>query len=179
MALQQNKAQKSHLKGERCRHGGACGAVRFVTHVRGTCQDLCSYQRLGEAEGARIKYSRLLQELLAYNGGALVQSILRRVSNSSALKDSPFRELTIDLEACLELVALTNSQLIARFCLQEVDTGLLATALMSAHSSFMMSIEGQDHLTHLSTCSKFHYALDALRGIVNLARASKAFCLKL
>lgn len=128
----------------------------------------------------KMKYSRLLQELSAYNGGAILKVILKEAFAFSASRESPCQELRLGLEACLMLVTLTDSPMVARACLQEVeDFRLLATALMGAHIAFMKSSEDTDRLAEASSCTNLHYALTALRGIVNFARASRAFCLTL
>lgn len=159
-------------------------ASKLMSKAPGSLYEAIRWFEELKAEGAqstaeRSKYPRLLQELLAYNGGALVKSILRKVVDVSALiTNNPFRELTIDdLDAVLKLVYFTDSPVVARFCLREVeDARLLATAIMSAHGAFMMSSEGDVRLVDSPISTNVIFALFALRGIVNLARISRAFC---
>lgn len=117
---------------------------------------------------ARIEHSRLLQELLAYKRGSMVARVLERVLDMSVHRDCSATELWLDLFSCLSLVALTENQLTARFCLQQEASALkTARSLMNAYKTLVKVEETNESGPLLSSA--------LIRGFLNLSRASKAF----
>lgn len=129
---------------------------------------------------ARARFSRLLQELLAYKRGAFVEEILHKVLDLANcgmhLLSGENQRIMLSLHAFPVLVALAESQVIARFCVQdEVRARKLARAFMEAHRGFLGLFEEDGSRKDPIDVRGLHLALQMIEGLVNFSRGSKIF----
>lgn len=157
-------------------------AVEYIEALRVEADD---------SVAARIQFSRLIQELLAYKRGDVIHKFLqqmRRPPSSAAAETRKLRSYSTTV-----LVALSESQAVAQYCVREEHkTRLIARALLDSITNLMNVIPDQlrgrryipDHLLEDPSgegenCIYLDLALENIRGFVNFSRASKTFRLAL
>lgn len=128
---------------------------------------------------AKMNYSRLLQELLAYKRGAVVQKLLNQVvkPKPSAGPASAGRRYSLQFKLMMTLGVLSESQAVAEFCLRELggDIGLLAQEYLISFKVLMWSISNEEVREKQHTEVWLDWILSSLRGIIHFARVSKFF----
>jgi hypothetical protein len=142
------------------------------------------------AGAINVRYARFLQELLAYKRGGLVQRIftlLLRLSNQQGVTPTTAAEdRNLLFGACRALALLTESRLVAQFCVKEegaarkLGESLLCVLslqdLFTACIPFSPSRPGRDDDPSNVLMNFFLYrALSCLRILANVSRASRPF----
>lgn len=142
------------------------------------------------AGAINVRYARLLQELLAYKRGGLVQKILtlllrlstQEVTPTTAAKDGNFL-----LGACRVLAILTESRVVAQFCVTEEGAarklGESLVRVLSSQDLFTACIPfspsrnpgGDDNASNVLMGIFLYIALSCLRILANISRASRPF----
>lgn len=131
-----------------------------------------------EDPSSRVKYSRLLQELLAYKRGAVVQKHLDRVLRINTPRTRPLpSHHSVELDSVLALSVLTENQAVASFCLREeseTNARALARALSEAFRRTMMMLSAAKRRQ-----SEYRFWITgtyaSVRGLTNFARLSRHF----
>ncbi|GAQ88460.1 hypothetical protein KFL_004300110 [Klebsormidium nitens] len=140
---------------------------------------------------ARIRFSRLLQELLAYKRGAVIHKILQQMRRAPPNAATEIRKLRT--YSTTVLVALSENQAVAQYCVREEHkTRVIARALLDSHTILMNVVPDQlrgkryipDHLVEDPSGEGERYkylnlAVENVRGFVNFSRASRTFRLVL
>lgn len=85
---------------------------------------------------AKIKYARFLQEILAYKRGAVVQKLFdQALLNETSVFSGTSDTRTLYMCSCVVLSALSESQVIAKYCITDKEkAGELAQMLLAAHT---------------------------------------------
>ncbi|GAQ85132.1 hypothetical protein KFL_002200170 [Klebsormidium nitens] len=143
------------------------------------------------SESAKLGFSRVLQEILAYKRGAVSDHLLQQIVKFSA--DSNIDSELQRLYACKVLVALTESEAVAKYCAGEKQKArLLVKAFMEAQAYLLERMPDQlrgkkcipeKYLGRQKDGDQKHVflnlALENVKGFASFSFASKTFRLAL
>lgn len=133
---------------------------------------------LANDPSARLKYSRLRQELLAYKRGALVQKLLNQVLaiESNTHKNCSTMHLSLQFHSILAVADLSESQAVAEFCLRDEKTVcMLPGALMEAFLHCKAGLSDQGLRKGDCQGMWLRWTMVLVRGLANFARVSRHF----
>lgn len=139
-----------------------------------------------------IKFSRLLQELLAYKRGALLDNLIGCICTIASDHEGDERH-NLQLQACRLIAVLSESVPVAKYFMKDKQKiRPIARALMNAQKYLLRHIPRQlsgrrcipEHLMAdpkggKETYVYFELAFQTVRAFDNLSRASKSFRLAL
>jgi hypothetical protein len=144
----------------------------------------------GPHPSARMRFARLLQELLAYKRGELVQNVLHKflmLSYQGVTVDAT-RDLELSYASCTVLAILTESRVVAQFCVKEQEAmhklgrSLLYVMIglhVQAVDAGMQHPTGHDPDSEALSGGVSFFLESCLKTFANFFRASNAFFLSL